>query len=178
VLNRQISVQIDMQDILELITLIGGSVMMKFDMKVIFLGGLVFYVAMFALSMITGPFIHQGVLEPYYMAHQEFWRPELNQEPPDIASLMPRWITVGLITTFIFAGIYDNIRSAFDGSGVMKGLKFGVVMGLIYASIGAGWSGFFNLPNAIWMWWAIEGFIMYIAGGAALGWFVGKFASD
>ncbi len=151
---------------------------MRLDFKVIFLGGLVFYVAMFILSMAAGSIIHEGILDPIYKAHQEFWRPELNQDPPDMASLMPRWIAVGLFTSFIFAGIYDNIRSAFDGSPVIKGIKFGVVVALIYGSTAAGWSGIFNLPDTLWMWWAIEGFIMYIAGGAALGWFVGKFASD
>ena len=69
-----------------------------------------------------------------------------------MAALLPRWISVGLITAFLWAGIYDNIRSAFSGSEVMKGTKFGIVMGLIYASVGAGWSGVFNLPEAIFVW--------------------------
>lgn len=95
-----------------------------------------------------------------------------------MASLMPRWITVGLIGAFIGAGIYDNIRSAFNGSGAVKGVKFGVVMSLIYASTAAGWSGVFNLPNAVWFWWSVEGIIIYISCGAVLGWFVGKYATD
>ncbi len=39
-------------------------------------------------------------------------------------------------------------------------------------------SGVFNLPNAIWGWWTVEGFLAYPLGGLVLGWFVGKFGSD
>ncbi len=151
---------------------------MKFNVKVIFLGGLVFYVAMFIISMAAGPLIHEGVLEPLYKANPEYWRPELNEDPPNMAALMPRWITVGLLMSFLWAGIFDNIRSAFDGSAVIQGVKFGVVVALIYGSTAAAWSGIFNLPETIWVWWSVEGFVNYIAGGAAMGWFVGKFASD
>ena len=52
------------------------------------------------------------------------------------------------------------------------------MMGVIYASIGAGWSGVFNLPETIFFWWGVEGLIVYAAGGAALGWYVGKWGSD
>ena len=151
---------------------------MNFNLKTILLGGLVFYVTMFIISMGLGPFIHEGVLEPLYMQNSAFWRPELNQDPPDMAALMPRWIATGLLTAFIFTAIYDNIRSAFSGSGLLRGLKFGLMMGVIYCSIGAGWSGVFNLPWQIWFWWGVEGVIIYTAGGAALGWFVGKWGTD
>ena len=112
------------------------------------------------------------------MATTEYWRPELTQDPPDMAALMPRWIATGLITTFILVGIYDNIRDAFDGSGIVKGHKFGFVLSLIYGATAAGWSGVFNLPETIWAWWVAEGFFIYCLSGAVLGWYVGKFASD
>jgi hypothetical protein len=151
---------------------------MKLDWKVIIGGGFLMYVGQFIASFITGPLIHEGVLEPIYMATTEFWRPELVQEPPDMAALMPRWISVGLLTAFLHAGIYDNIRSAFDGAPMIKGLKFGLVVGLIYAATSAGWSGVFNLPDVVWLWWAAEGFVYFIVGGILLGWFAGKFGSD
>ena len=151
---------------------------MKLNPKVILIGGLVFYAVMFAVSMLLGGVIHEGVLDPLYKANQEFWRPELNEVPPDVGALMPRWITVGLLMAFLWTAIWDNIRSAFDGSNVIKGLKFGIVMALIYGSIGAAWSGVFNLPDAIWAWWAAEGFVNYAIGGAALGWVTGKLSSD
>jgi len=151
---------------------------MRLDWKIIIGGGLVMYITQFIVSFASGVAIHEGVLDPLYRATEAFWRPELRQDPPDMAALMPRWIAVGLVAAFIQAGIYDNIRSALNGSGVIKGLKFGLILGIIYASINAGFSGIFALPNAIWGWWAIEGFIIYALGGLVLGWFTAKFGSN
>jgi hypothetical protein len=142
---------------------------MKFNLKVILLGGVAFYVTQFIVSMITGPFIHEGVLLEPYMANASFWRPELNQVPPDMAALLPRWITTGLITTFIFTAIFDNIRSVLDGSGPVKGIKFGFICWLFSVSFSAGWSGIFNLPNEIWVWWNLEFLVIYLVSGAVLG---------
>ena len=147
---------------------------MRFDLKVIIGGGLLMYIAMFAVGMAAGVVIHQGVLEEIYDQTTQFWRPELNQEPPDMAAMMPRWISTGLLTAFILAGIYDNIRSGFDGGAVLKGVKYGVVLGLIYLCFSLGYSGVFNLPDALWGWWTLEGFLNFIVGGAVLGWFTGK----
>ncbi len=151
---------------------------MRLNFKTIIVGGIVFYVAQFIVSMITGVVIHEGVLDPLYRATTEYWRPELVQQPPDMAALMPRWIGVGLVMAFIFAGIYDNIRDSFNGSGVIKGLKFGVVLTLIAGAMQAGWSGVFNLPETIWAWWFVDSLILFCVGGIALGWFVGKWGSD
>ena len=142
---------------------------MKFNLKVILLGGLAFYVTQFIVSMATAPFIHDGILAEVYDATAAFWRPELNQDPPDMAALMPRWIATGLIAAFILAGIYDNIRPALDGSGLVKGLKFGVITFLFSATMSAGWSGVFNLPNEIWLWWNVESLLIYVVSGAVLG---------
>jgi hypothetical protein len=79
---------------------------------------------------------------------------------------------------FIFTRIYDSLRGALNGSAVIKGVKFGFVLALIYGASLAGLSGVFNLPETIWAWWAAEGFVIYCIGGAALGWYVGKFGSD
>ena len=151
---------------------------MKLNVRVILIGGLLMYIAQWVVGMIAGIFIHEGVLEPLYQSVPQFWRPELNQEPPDMAALMPRWIGVGLVITFVIAGIYDNIKSAFDGSGAIKGLKFGLVVALIHTTAAAGYSGIFNLPDSIWVWWTAEGFVIQAIGGLVLGWWVGKYASD
>jgi hypothetical protein len=151
---------------------------MKFNIKVIVAGGLAMYVAQFLVSMATGPLIHNNILMELYMANASFWRPELNQDPPDMAALMPRWITVGVIAAFIMAAIYDNIRAALDGSALLKGLKYGVILFLINLCIAAGWSGVFNLPETIWVWWNVEGLVIYLIGGAVLGWVAGKLAPE
>lgn len=151
---------------------------MKLDWKVIIGGGVLMYAGQFVASMITGGFIHEGVLEPIYKATTEFWRPELNQDPPDMAAVMPRWIATGLLMAFVLAGIFDNIRPALDGSGIVRGIKFGLMIAVLYALFGAAYSGVFNLPDALWLWWAAEGFVVYTLGGLLLGWFAGKFGSD
>ena len=137
--------------------------------KLIILGGLAYYVAAFIVSMGAGAVIHEGVLGAAYDATSSFWRPELRQDPPDMAALMPMWITVGLITAFIFAGIYGVIRNVFSGSGWQRGLKFGVILWLINASAMASWSGVFNLPYNIWGWWIIDALIYTLVGAIALG---------
>lgn len=151
---------------------------MSFNIKNILLGGIIFYVSMFVVSMGLGPLIHEGVLKDLYLQTNDFWRPELRTDPPDMAALMPRWITVGLLSAFLYVGIYDNIRSAFNGSGMVKGLKFGIVVALVYLGIAAGWSGIFDLPEQIWLWWSIEAVVIYAVGGMALGWALGKWGSD
>lgn len=143
--------------------------------KLIILGGLAMYVVMFAVSFATGPIIHEGVLEQSYIDNSEFWRPELNQDPPDMAALMPRWIGVGLLTTFIFAAIYGVVRPAFAGPGWMQGLKYGAVLSILTCCFAAGYSGIFNLPDSIWVWWGAETFLYYLPGGAVLGWLGDKF---
>ena len=142
--------------------------------KVIILAGLAYYVAMFLVSFVTGPLIHEGVLDELYRANESFWRPELNQDPPDMAALMPRWIAAGLFGAFVVAAIFDNFRSALSGSAVMKGVKFGFVVAMLNMTFAVGWSGIFNLPNEIWGWWIVEGFGYYLIGGAVLGWTADK----
>jgi hypothetical protein len=91
---------------------------------------------------------------------------------------MPRWIATGLIGALIQTAIYDNIRSALDGSSVVKGVKYGFILFLIYAAMSAGWSGVFNLPETIWFWWNVEAVVIFLAGGAVLGLVVGKLSPE
>ena len=146
------------------------------NVKLIVIGGIVLYAVSFLLSMVTGPLIHEGTLKQAYDDNPEYWRPELKQDPPDIAALMPRWITTGLISSFIVAAIYGCVRPAFSGPGWKKGLWYGLILGGIGVTFMAGWSGVFNLPNTIWIWWSLELFIYYLPAGAALGWAADKFA--
>jgi hypothetical protein len=95
-----------------------------------------------------------------------------------MAALLPRWIATGLIGAFILTAIFDNIRGALDGSAWMKGLKFGGIAFLFGACATAGWSGVFNLPDMIWVWWNVEAFLYYLIGGAVLGWVTGKLAPE
>ena len=145
--------------------------------KLIFVGGVVFYAAQWVIGMVTGYFIHEGVLTPYYVATPGFWRPELMQVPPDMAALLPRWIASGLFSSFLLAFVYGWIRSSLTGAGWMQGLKFGVILSLFSAGFMLGWSGVFNLPDAIWAWWWFESVLYFAFGGVVLGWFAERYAA-
>ena len=137
--------------------------------KLIFIGGLAYYVAAFAVSMISGSLIHEGVLDATYQATENFWRPELREDPPDMAALMPMWIAIGLVTSFVLAGVYGVFHKALDGPPWQRGLKFGIAAWLLNASAMAGWSGVFDLPASLWVWWAIDALIFLVAGSIVLG---------
>lgn len=137
--------------------------------KIIFAGGLAMYVTQFVIAMATGPLIHEGVLVDAYMATAGFWRPELMADPPDMAALLPLWITTGIVGALVIAGIYGVVRSAFAGAGWLRGAKFGFTVWLVQLVSMAGWSGVFNLPYEIWGWWAAEGAAYMIVGGIVLG---------
>jgi hypothetical protein len=93
-----------------------------------------------------------------------------------MVALMKMWVPIGLLSSFLLAGIYSVIRSSFTGSGIVRGLKFGVV-GWIFAAVSAmGYWGVLNLPTRIWTWWLIEGIWMHLIAGAVLGWVAQKVA--
>ena len=144
--------------------------------KLVVVGGLVFWLVTFVIGFITGPIIHQGILEQPYKANALFWRPELAQDPPDMAALMPRWIASGILTGLIIAWIYGCVRSALNGSAWKRGLVFGLGLAILNCATMLGFSGVFNLPSIIWTWWSIEGFVYNLIGGAALGWVAQKLA--
>ena len=148
------------------------------NLKIALIVGIIFYLVQFLLGMITGPLLHEGILDPYYQQTAAFWRPELMQDPPDMAALMPRWITTGVIFAIIIAGIYSMVRSSFSGSGLLKGIKYGVMLTVLMAGWSAAWSGIFNLPDAIWLWWTAESVLYFVVAGAVLGWVSAKLVPE
>jgi hypothetical protein len=144
--------------------------------KLIIVGAVVFTAATWVVSFVTGPLIHNGVLLPVYMATAQFWRPELNETPPNMTALLPYWITTGLIGALIIAGIYGQVRSTFTGAGWLRGLKYGLVVFLLSCTFSLAYSGVFNLPSTIWVWWGVDSLVAYLVGGAALGWVAQKVA--
>ena len=127
--------------------------------KITILGGLAFYITTFIIGMfVAGPLIHEGVLVELYAANSSYWRPELNQVPPDISTLMPLWITTGLLMSFIYAGIYSVVRESLPGCklDVTRGMTFAAILILIQGTSMASWFGVFNLPADIWLWWFAE----------------------
>ena len=138
--------------------------------KCILIGGVVFMVVTFAASMATGPLIHNGILDPHYTANASFWQPALVQDPPDMAAMMPTWLLNSLIVSLIIAWLYCRFGGCLDGPGWKRGANFGFSIALLGAGMYLGMSGVFYLPYQIWLWWAIDGLILYTIGGAAMGW--------
>ena len=147
--------------------------------KIVFVGGIVYYAALLAVSMVLGHFIHSpdsGVLAEAYRATAPFWRPELNANPPDPGLLWKLWIPSGILGAFIAAGVYSVIRPALSGPAWQRGLKFGAIA-LAFAVIDAlGYHGVFNLPGKIWTWWMVGAAVMYAIAGPVLGWIAQRVA--
>jgi hypothetical protein len=139
--------------------------------KIVFIGGVVYYVTFFILGMIGGMLIHSpdGVLGPLYKETSEFWRPELNANPPDMAAMMKIWVPIGLLSSLLLAGVYSVVRSSLTGSGVARGVKFGVISWIFALVAAMGYWGVFNLPNKLWSWWLLEGIWLHLIAGAVLG---------
>lgn len=145
--------------------------------KLVIVGGLVFWVVTNVLAfLVTGPIIHERILDPTYQAHESFWLPELRQDPPDMGALMPRWLAMSLLSSLVFAGIYSVVRGSFRGPGWQRGLKYGLCLGLIAIVSYLSFSGLFDLPLNLWLWWGLDALILFLIGGAALGWAGARFA--
>ena len=142
------------------------------NLKLIVGGALAYFVVTMIIGMgVSGPIIHEGFLEPAYDANEAFWRPELRTDPPDMAALMPMWITKGLISALVIAALYGWLSPAMGtGPGWQKGMKFGLLVSVFGAIFMLDWSGVFDLPDNIWMWWGVDSLLANIPGGAALGW--------
>lgn len=149
--------------------------------KITILGGLAFYLIAFAIGMfVFGPLVHEGVLAQVYDSTASFWRPELNADPPNVEALMPMWIATGMAMAFIYAGVYSIFRSSLSGCpyGVLKGLKFGVILALIHIITLLSLAGVFNLPMEIWHWWMVEGVTNIVIGSAVMGFVAQKLVPE
>ena len=147
--------------------------------KQVFLGAVVFWVVTNVFGMfVTGYLIHDKILDPDYRAHSQLWVPELNQDPPDMAALIPNWLTISFITSLVVAGIYSRVKGSFSGPAWKKGLTWGFCVGLLASVSYFALTGFMALSTKIAIWWSIDALILYVLGGAAMGWAVAKWASD
>jgi hypothetical protein len=143
--------------------------------KCIIIGAIVFFIVTNILGMfVSGTIIHEGILDPIYMANQSFWRPELNQDPPDMAALMPMWMLNSFISSLIVAGLYCCYRGCLSGPEWKRGMIFCFSLAIFYCGTLLAFSGVFNLPGKLWLWWAIDGLVIYSIGGLGMGWVVGR----
>ena len=147
--------------------------------KLIVIGGLAFWLVTNILGLgVTGPIIHNSILDPIYRATEMLWIEPLRQDPPDLAAVMPRWIVVSLISSLVVAGLYSCLRKAFEGPGWKCGMTWGLYMGIFSFVTLLGYSGVIALPMTIVVWWGVDGLVLFVLGGAAMGWAGERFAGD
>ena len=145
--------------------------------KLIVIGGLAFWLVTNILGLgVTGPIIHNSILDPMYRATEMLWIEPLRQDPPDLAAVMPRWIVVSLISSLVVAGLYSCLRKAFEGPGWKCGMTWGLYMGIFSFVTLLGYSGVIALPMTIVVWWGVDGLVLFVLGGAAMGWAGERFA--
>ena len=147
--------------------------------KLIIIGGLVFWLVTNVLGLgVTGPIIHEMILDPLYMANESLWIEPLRQDPPDMAAVMPRWIVVSLISSLVVAGLYSCLRNSFEGPGWKCGMTWGFYLAILSCVTLVSYSGVIALPMTIVIWWSIDGLVLFLLGGAAMGWAGERFAGD
>lgn len=145
--------------------------------KLIVIGGVAFWLVTNIVGMfITGMIIHEGILDPIYRANESFWLPPLRQDPPDMAALMPQWLLTSFVSSLVVAGIYSCVRTSFSGSGWRRGLSWGLCLGLFTSMNYMSFAGVFDLPMKLWIWWGVDALILFLLGGAAMGWAGQRFA--
>ena len=144
--------------------------------KLIIIGGLTFWIAWNIVGFGTGMVIHENVLDSTYRANESFWIPELNEDPPDMAAVLPRFLLVSLLISLVVSGIYSCVQSSFSGPGWKQGLVWGLCMAIFTFVTFLGVSVVFNLPLQIWVWWGVETLILFTVSGAAMGWAGQRFA--
>ncbi len=145
--------------------------------KLIFVGGIVFWLVTNIVGMFgTGIIIHEMILDSAYRANQSFWIPALRQDPPDMAAVLPYWLLNSFLSSLVVAGIYSCVQSAFSGPGWKRGLLWGLSLGIFTFATLLSYSGVIDLPMQIWIWWGVDSVILFLIGGAALGWAGQRFA--
>ena len=147
--------------------------------RLIIIGGLVFWVVTNIVGFgVTGLIIHGAILDPIYRANESLWIEPLRQDPPDMAAVMPRWIMVSLISSLVVAGLYSCLRKAFEGPGWKCGMIWGLYLAIFSFVTLLGYAGVIALPMTIVIWWSVDGLILFVLGGAAMGWAGERFAGD
>ncbi|HUG02908.1 MAG TPA: hypothetical protein VML92_00590 [Steroidobacteraceae bacterium] len=141
--------------------------------RIAFIGGGVYFVTAFILSLIVAPFIHSpdtGILVEIYRATAVFWRPELNANPPDASLMFRVLIPSGILAALLGAGIYGLIRPSLTGAAWKRGLKFGGITTVFFIIHSLGFRRVLNLPDEFWIWSIVGSVIVNLGSGAVLGW--------
>ena len=85
------------------------------------------------VSIPFGAFIHHGMLGGIYAANAAAFRPD-----PEIIRRLPIGFAVQLVGFFIAASMYARLYAG--GRGIIEGLRFGALVGLVLVSFAVVWN--------------------------------------
>ena len=95
-----------------------------------------------------------------------------------MAAMMPQWLLTSFLSSLVVAGIYSLVRGSFGGPGWSRGMRWGLSLGIFSCMSYFAMLGVFHLPLQMRIWWSIEALILFLLGGAAMGWAGERFAGD
>ena len=127
-------------------------------MKKIIVGGLLAGLAILVVGMIFGSL----TADMYKMAPANMFKP---MEQNWFLQILVYDLALG----FILAYVYSVIKSAIPGSGIQKGLIFGLIIFLVGT---VPWMGItyltMNIRNKLILMWTLNGLANYLLAGAAI----------
>jgi hypothetical protein len=85
------------------------------------------------VSIPFGAFVHHGILGSVYAANAAAFRPD-----PEIVRRLPIGYAVELVGFFIAASMYARLYAG--GRGIIEGLRFGALVGLVLVSLVVVWN--------------------------------------
>ena len=116
------------------------------------------FVATFIFVFLFEGLWHGVLMVPLYEATAEVWRPPAESS---MAFLMLGQLLYSLLIAYIFT---RNYRA----NGIVEGLRFGLLMGLLVASIQVGTYSYLPIPLSIALLWVLAEVLKGLGAGAIL----------
>lgn len=118
-------------------------------------------VVTWAVSLVVGYFANGYLMADLYGAHQSVFRPDAEMN-------MVLGFGASLLGFFVFAYMYAK---GYEGtSGVQEGLRFGVLVGLLFLCFGAIWNYVaLQVSGALGVAWAVDGMVEMAIYGTLVG---------
>jgi hypothetical protein len=100
--------------------------------------------------------IHNLILSADYEANMELWRPDMMDK---------MWImyVTGIIFSLLFVYVFAK---GFEGKGIMEGLRFGVIMWLLFSVLGVlGQYMVYPVPEGLVIKWILFSLVEFLIAG-------------
>jgi energy-converting hydrogenase Eha subunit A len=110
----------------------------------------------YLVSQVLEYLIHGVWLQSTYLSLKQIWRPDMDSK------MWIMWV-VGFIVSFVFAYIFAK---GYEGRGIMEGVRFGAVVGLLTALPSAYTTyAIFPIPYSLALSWFLAGMVEAIVLG-------------